>query len=70
MGILGERYRIYSKTGYLETLDESAWSKEEYLLMHTTPFLVWSNLPRAEISKKEYGKIFAANFSSVVFDIA
>lgn len=70
MGILGERYRAYAKTGYLKTLDESAWTPEEYLSMHTTPFLVWDNFGRSESLKKDYGKTFAAGFSSVVFDIS
>ncbi len=69
MGILGDAYRTYAKTGYLKTLDESAWSQEEYLSMHTTPFLVWNNF-RKTASVREYGKVRAANFSGVVFDAA
>lgn len=69
MGILGEEYRAYAKTGYLKTLDEGAWSPEEYLKMHTTPFLVWSNFENPRIPKN-YEKIRASNFSSVVFDAA
>lgn len=69
MGILGENYRTYAKTGYLKTLDESAWSKEEYLSMHTTPFLVWDNF-NAAAPTREYGKVRAANFSRAVLDAA
>lgn len=69
MGILGENYRTYAKTGYLKTLDESAWSQEEYLSMHTTPFLVWDNF-NASVPTREYGKVRAANFSGVVFGAA
>lgn len=69
MGILGENYRTYAKTGYLKTLDESAWSKEEYLSMHTTPFLVWDNFSTSA-PIREYGKVRAANFSRAVFDAA
>ena len=69
MGILGENYRAYAKTGYLKTLDEGAWSPEEYLSMHTTPFLVWSNFENSKIPQK-YGKVRASNFSEVVFGAA
>lgn len=51
MGILGERYRIYGKTGYLRTLDEGDWTREEYLSMHTTPFLVWGNFDSRQVRK-------------------
>lgn len=70
LGVLGEEYRAYRKTGYLKTPDENAWTPEEYLSMHTTPFLVWKNFGDSESSKKEYGKVFAANFSRIVFDAA
>lgn len=69
LGILGEEYRAYAKTGYLKTLDEGAWSPEEYLKMHATPFLVWSNFENPRIPK-DYGKIRASNFSSAVFGAA
>lgn len=70
LGILGEKYRTYLKTGFLKNPKESSWTNEERLSMHTTPFLVWDNFGRSEALKKERGTVFASNFSDVVFDAA
>lgn len=69
MGILGEEYRIYSKTGYLKSSKVNDWTQEEYLSMHTTPYLVWDNFRKRGLPR-EHGTVRAVNFSEIVFDAA
>lgn len=69
MGILGEGYRIYSKTGYLKSSNANDWTTEEYRSMHTTPYLVWDNFRKRGLPR-EYGAVHAVNFSEIVFDAA
>ncbi len=40
---LGQEAAVYSKLGYVETVDTNSWDAETMKKMHTTPYLVWSN---------------------------
>lgn len=34
---------VYSRLGYVETVDTNSWDAETMKKMHTTPYLIWSN---------------------------
>lgn len=44
--MLGQRYSVYTESGYIEHSDASTWSYEEALKMREVPVVIWSNYNR------------------------
>ncbi len=48
LGILGDRYRVYEKTGFVPSSDDARWSAFDRLKMRTPPFVAWNNFSHPE----------------------
>lgn len=43
LGILGENFGAYVRSGFLSSSKESEWSEKERLSLYSPPFVVWNN---------------------------
>ncbi len=62
--MLGKNYSVYYETGFVNSRN-AGWSSEEYMRLHSTPLLFWTNYPH---SKENLNDISTCYLGSYLMD--
>ncbi|EKD66072.1 MAG: hypothetical protein ACD_49C00067G0058 [uncultured bacterium (gcode 4)] len=64
---LWDSYFTYKETGFVGSDDETKWTKDEFLKMYSTPYLIWDNIWLKKDDKKYIWSSFLWNY---ILDLA